>query len=149
MILIIFFFCSYKQDDKKKKKKKTTLRVFFIPVKIKNIDEPMHISRSFRRKESAGCSIISDFAYWGQGFHAWMPAFASLTCSGPVRKNELLHLLWCAKVRMYNSIHWTTCAPLISAWNYFTAAGYAFSHKKLYKCKTTWKWGCALTGAHE
>lgn len=28
--------------------------------KIKKIKEPMHISRSFKRKESAGCSIISD-----------------------------------------------------------------------------------------
>lgn len=36
---------------------------------------------------------------------------------------------------MYNSIHWTTCAPLISAWNYFTTAGYAFSHKNYTNAK--------------
>lgn len=99
------------------------------------------------------CWLLCNFrlACRGQGLHAPMPTFASLTRSGPLRKNELLHLLWCAKVRTCNSIHWTTRAPLISVWNYFTAAGYAFCQeekknkkKNLYECKTTWKWGRAF-----
>lgn len=106
----------------------------------------MHIPLSFMRE----CWLLCNFrlACRGQGLHAPMPTFASLTRSGPLRKNELLHLLWCAKVRTCNSIHWTTRAPLISVWNYFTAAGYAFCQeeekkKNLYECKTMWKWGHA------
>lgn len=108
----------------------------------------MHISLLFLEK--AKCELFCKFrlAYWGQRFLAWMPTFASLSRCGPGRKNELLHLLWCAKVRMYNSIHWTTCAPLSSASNYFTAAGYSFFSQNIYKCQTTWKRGHAYMGAH-
>lgn len=73
-----------------------------------------------------------------------MPVFASLTRSGPVRKNELLRLLWCAEVRMYNNIHWTARAPLISAWKYFAAEGACLLPQKLYICKTAWRCGQAL-----
>lgn len=95
---------------------------FFLQSSLKNTftlkKEPTHISHCSSRKQKCWLLCNSRLASRSKGLHAPTATFASLTRSGPLRKNEPLHLPQSAKARLYDSVHRTTHASLTSAWNW-------------------------------